>query len=76
MIGGIINEEALLANLRGALSKEMQAAAEPLVKSAMADIEKAMRLRLAEMLVSMVRGEVDLYRDGRDLTIRVREPKS
>lgn len=71
----IINPESLLAHLRATLTKEMQEAAEPLVREAAEKIERAMRQRLAEMVVAMVRTDVDVFNDGRNLMIRIQQEK-
>lgn len=75
-IGPIINQEAFLASLRAGLNKEMVAAAEPIVKEAMAAAEREMRKRLGEMVVGLLATQYSVMRDGRDLLIRVQmEPK-
>lgn len=72
-IGPLINQENFLEQLRSVLTKEMQAAAEPLVKEAAERIVTAMRQRVAEMVVAMVRTEIDVFKDGRNLLIRIQE---
>lgn len=70
---GIYNPEALLEHLRAALTKEMQAAAEPLVKEAAEKISQAMRQRVAEMVIAMIRTEIDVFKDGRNLMVRIQD---
>jgi hypothetical protein len=72
-IGPLINQDNLLEQLRSALTKEMQAAAEPLVKEATDRIVNAMRQRVAEMVVAMIRTEVDIFKDGRNLLVRIQD---
>lgn len=72
-ISSFVNQEALLTHLRDALTKQMQEAAEPALKEAIERIEKAMRQRIAEMVVAMVRTEIDVFRDGRNLLIRIQD---
>ena len=58
----------LSENLRGALLQ----AAEPLVKEALAHIEKGMRAKLAEVVLARINADYECYRDGLNLKIQVR----
>jgi hypothetical protein len=72
----IINEENVLRMLRERVTQEMQVAAEPLVRETVNKLEAVMRRRLAEIVVAMVATEIDVFRDGRNLLIRLQtEPK-
>ena len=55
-------------NIRGALLQS----AEPLVKEALAHIEKAMRAKLAEVVLARVNADYECYRDGMNLKIQVK----
>lgn len=69
----IVNEQALHALLKEKLNQDMLAAAEPIIQKALADIEHEMRRAIVPRLVSMIEANVDLYRDNRDLVIRIRQ---
>lgn len=69
----IINEQALLNLLREKLNADMLKAAEPIIQQALADIEEEMRRAIVPRLVSVLEGNLDMYRDRRDLVIRLRQ---
>lgn len=69
----IINEQALLNLLREKLNADMPEAAEPIIQKALADIEQEMRRAIVPRLVSVLEGNLDMYRDRRDLVIRIRQ---
>ena len=66
--------------LKAALTSAMREAAEPLIKQSLIDIEKIMRARVAEIAVSMVKGEIrlsmDRFPDERRLTIEITDKAS
>lgn len=53
------------------VSKEMTAAAEPVLQAALADIERAMRMRLAAVVCAMVETRYTVANDGRQIVITV-----
>jgi hypothetical protein len=69
-------DELVEATLLKTLNAQMLEAAQPALDKAMAEVEEAMRKRLAEMVVNLVRTSYSAYRDGQDLMIRVNFDKA
>lgn len=57
--------------MKNAINEQIRKAAEPIIKAAMDDIEKAMKEKVASIAVSMVSGEIDIYRDGKRLIVSI-----
>lgn len=75
-MANLINPENALTMLREQATKEMQLAAEPVLREALDKIEATMRRRLAEIVIAMVATEIDIFKDGRNLMIRLQtEPR-
>ena len=70
----LINQDVFLAQLHKKLNAEMLAAAEPLIKKAIEDIEAEMRRQLAQMLISVVEQSFAIERFGTDIRIIVKRP--
>jgi len=68
----LINSDAAVELLRDKLNEGLLAAAEPAIKKAMEDIEKELRKRLGEMLISVIDSSYAVERFGTDLRITVR----
>lgn len=68
-----INESALREHLVAKLNLELQAVAEPLIEKAMEDIRFEMQKRMATFCVAAINHDIDLFRDGHDLMIRIRQ---
>jgi hypothetical protein len=73
MINSLKVDPALLQErLADVIRKELTAAAEPLIQSALKTAEAEMRRRLAAVLVGQIESSYDLVQNGQLLTIRVR----
>ena len=66
-----INAENMAKALKEQMNKEMLEAAEPIIQQAVKNAEKEMRFRLSAMIVSLVENRFDVFRDGRDICIKV-----
>lgn len=72
MTGNIINQDALAKHIMEQINKEMLTAAEPAIKAAMENVEKEMRKKMAESLISFVESSFSMERFGPDLRIIVK----
>ena len=68
----IINADNALRVLKAQMNVEMQAAAEPVIKAAVAEAEKQIRARVAAMVVAQIDRSFSITRYGEDLTIHVK----
>ena len=67
-----IHADNALARLKAEMSFEMQRAAEPVIQQAIAQAEKAIRERVAEMCIALIAKDFSMERFGEDLRIVVR----
>lgn len=67
-------DENFVRELKARLNAEMLAAAEPVIKKALEEVEAAMRKALAARLVGMVDGSVSFERYGQTLRIEIVRP--
>lgn len=65
------DDKSLLSDFSVVLREQMLKAAEPIIQKALADVEKEMRQRLAEMIVGTIRHSYSAERFGTDLRITV-----
>jgi len=74
------NDTNDMNKLKEAITSAMREAAEPLIKQSLLDIERIMRARVAEIAVSMVKGDIrlsiDRFPDERRLTIEITDKAS
>lgn len=70
-----INTDNMLRDLMAQMNKEMQAAAEPVIRTAIEDAEKEMRKRLGAMFVALIDHSFSVERFGNDLRILVKHDK-
>jgi hypothetical protein len=75
-MANFINEELFARQMTEALNAEMLRAAEPLLQTALQNIEVEMRKRLAAMVVGALDTSYRVERDGREIAIRVAMGKS
>lgn len=71
----IINEETVLEQLKKQMNDEMLAAAEPVIKAAVVEAEKAMRKQLGSMFISLIEQSFSVERFGTDLRIIVKQDR-
>jgi hypothetical protein len=71
MTTSIINHDAAIELLRAQCVKDMTAAAEPIIKQAVADAEKAIRAQIGVWAISMFDSTFSIDRHGRDVRIVV-----
>lgn len=57
------------AAIRDAINDGIKKAAEPIIKAALADIERAMREKVGSIAVSMVSGQIDIFQREKKLVI-------
>lgn len=69
----LVNPENALKHLRASLNMEMQRAAEPIIRKALEDVEKAMRERMAALLIAHIERSFSVRRNGTDLEITVHQ---
>ena len=71
-----INTDNMMRDLMSQMNKEMQEAAEPVIRKAVEDAEKEMRKRLGAMFVALIDRNFSVERCGTDLRILVKPDKS
>lgn len=69
----ILNADAIVKTLSYTMNEEMKVAAEPVIAKALAEIETVMRRRMGEMLIAMINQDMNVFRQGTDLHITVRQ---
>lgn len=67
------NQAGLLEALQERLNADMLAQAEPLIKEALARIEKEMRARIAQRLIANISRDMDIKAYGQTITITLRQ---
>lgn len=58
------------------LNDAMTESAEPIIQKALADIERQMREKLAQALISIIKNDFNIQRNGRDLMIIVKQAEN
>ena len=74
-MGTWINVENMMRDLRAQMNKELQEAAEPVIRKAVEDAEKEMRRRLGTMFVALLDHSFSMERFGDELRILVKHDK-
>ena len=73
MSTSLINVDQFTKILFKELNADMTAAAEPILKKALAEIEKKMREELAQKLISFIQNDFAVERMGHDIRILVKQ---
>jgi hypothetical protein len=68
-----VENENFLDSLRLSINESMFAAVEPEIQKALVEIERTMRKRVAEICISMVKGEIDIFRNQNMLCITIKD---
>lgn len=71
-VADFIHPENFLRAIKEEMNEAMQRAAEPIIVEALKKVERAMRERMAVMLVSKIEAMYDMQRIGPDLRITVK----
>lgn len=71
-----INSDIMLLAMKEKMSAEMMEAAEPVIRKAVEEAEKAMRRRLGQMFVALLDEHFSMERHGTELRIVVKHERS
>lgn len=72
----LIDPEKALDYLKAQMSAELTAAAEPLIQQALQEAEKAMRERLAQLLIAHIESSFSVYKRQDELVITIMQDKA
>ncbi len=76
MASTLLNNEYAAEILKREMNKEMIAAAEPVIKEALGEVEKVMRKKLASMVIAYLDNYIEVDRTGQTIRILVKHDHS
>lgn len=68
---GMVNEQVFFKQFQEVLNEDMKKAAEPILQSALAEIEKRMRKELASNIVKFIEGNYSVMKRQHEIVITV-----